>query len=75
MQACGGSARVLALQKQKDQDETRKPSYWSDCTEWSNGLDAFRSHDPSQKAKAQRVLKPRVRTRMHGPIRDSDNTT
>ena len=55
MQACGRSARVLAhAMQKKDQDESRKPSYWSDCTEWSNGLDALRTRDP---AKAQRVPK------------------
>lgn len=35
-----GPARVCAHAQQKDQDQSREPSYWSDCTEWSNGLDA-----------------------------------
>ena len=37
-----GPARVCAPSSQNDQDQSRKPSYWSDCTPWGNGLDAFR---------------------------------
>ena len=48
MQASGWSSAGLCACKAKDQDESRKPSYWSDCTEWSNGLDASRPRDPAK---------------------------
>ena len=51
MQASGWSSAGLCTIRQKDQSQSREPSYWSDCTEWSNGLDAFRSRDPSQSTK------------------------
>ena len=37
-----GPARVCGHASHKDQDKGREPSCWSDCTEWSNGLDASR---------------------------------
>ena len=51
-----GPARVCALASQKHQDKAREPSHWSDCTEWSNGLDAFRPRAYPKQA-AQHVLK------------------
>ena len=64
MQASVWSSAGLRTCKQNDQDQSREPSYWSDCTEWSNRLDAFRSRD-RQNTKPSLCQRPGVRTRTH----------
>ena len=62
--ACVEISRRLYVQRgfvhdaaKRTKAKSREPSYWSGCTEWSNGLDAFRSRDPAKKPKPQRVPK------------------
>ena len=71
MQASVWSSAGLCITA-ADQDQSRKPSYWSDCSEWSNGLDAFLSRDLSQKAKA---CAKGLAYAMYGAIRNGDGTT
>ena len=73
MQACGRSARVLAHLQAKGQDESHEPSYWSDCTEWSNGLDASRSRGPA-KMPSPACAKGLWCVRECTAIRNSDST-
>ena len=72
----GGPARVCApYTARMDQDQNREPSYWSDCTEWSNGLDAFRPRDPAKKPSPACAKALGCRTRMHQRLRSSNGTT
>ena len=67
MQASGWSSAGLCTIMpigQRDQDQPHEPSYWSDCTEWSNRLDACRSRD-RQNTKPSLCQRPGVRTRTH----------
>ena len=69
-------ARVCARCSQTDQDQPHEPSYWSDCTEWSNGLDAFRPRDLAKKHPSPACAKSLgcVRRECTGAIRSSKGT-